>query len=64
MRRAMSSAHSISEDAERAVDALLAERVETIAVCLLHSYANPVHELAIRDVIGAARARHAGQHLL
>ena len=39
------------EDAERAVDALLAERVETIAVCLLHSYANPVHELAIRDVI-------------
>ena len=39
------------EDAKRAVDALLAERVETIAVCLLHSYANPVHELAIRDVI-------------
>ena len=39
------------EDAERAVAALLAERVETIAVCLLHSYANPVHELAIRDII-------------
>ncbi len=39
------------EDARRAVDALLAERVETIAVCLLHSYANPVHELAIRDLI-------------
>jgi N-methylhydantoinase A len=38
-------------DAERAVEALLAERVETIAVCLLHSYANPVHELAIRDII-------------
>jgi N-methylhydantoinase A len=38
-------------DARRAVDALLAERVDTIAVCLLHSYANPVHELAIRDVI-------------
>ncbi len=29
----------------------MAERVETIAVCLLHSFANPVHELAIRDVI-------------
>jgi N-methylhydantoinase A len=38
-------------DAERAVQALLTERVETIAVCLLHSYANPVHELAIRDII-------------
>jgi N-methylhydantoinase A len=39
------------EDARRAVDVLLGERVETIAVCLLHSYANPVHELAIRDLI-------------
>jgi N-methylhydantoinase A len=39
------------KDAERAVEALLAERVEAIAVCLLHSYANPVHELAIRDLI-------------
>jgi N-methylhydantoinase A len=39
------------EDALRAVEALLAERVETIAVCLLHSYANPVHELAIRDIV-------------
>ena len=38
-------------DAERAVNTLLAERVETIAVCLLHSFSNPVHELAIRDVI-------------
>jgi N-methylhydantoinase A len=38
-------------DAERAVDALLAEQVETIAVCLLHSFANPTHELLIKDVI-------------
>jgi N-methylhydantoinase A len=38
-------------DAQRAVEALLVERVETIAVCLLHSYANPAHELAIRDII-------------
>ncbi|MGH8675961.1 MAG: hydantoinase/oxoprolinase family protein, partial [Burkholderiales bacterium] len=38
-------------DAERAVDALLAEKVEAIAVCLLHSFANPVHELMIRDII-------------
>src|SRR3954454_16130514 len=38
-------------DAERAVRALLAEDVQAIAVCLLHSFANPVHELAVRDVI-------------
>jgi N-methylhydantoinase A len=38
-------------DAERAVQALLDERVETIAVCLLHSFANPVHELAIGDLV-------------
>ena len=38
-------------EAERAVDALLAEKVEAIAVCLLHSFANPAHELLIQDVI-------------
>jgi N-methylhydantoinase A len=38
-------------DAERAVDALLAERVEAIAVCLLHSFTNPVHEFLLRDII-------------
>jgi len=38
-------------EAERAVDALLAEKIETIAVCLLHSFANPAHELAIKEVI-------------
>src|ERR671930_1890000 len=38
-------------DAERAVDELLAERVEAIAVCLLHSFTNPAHELAIKDII-------------
>jgi len=38
-------------DAERAVDALLAHDVEAIAVCLLHSYANPAHELLIKELI-------------
>jgi N-methylhydantoinase A len=38
-------------DAERAVDALLAEKVEAIAVCLLHSFTNPAHELAIKEII-------------
>ena len=37
-------------DAERAVDALLAESVEAIAVCLINSFANPAHELIIKEV--------------
>src|SRR5437016_7172846 len=40
-----------ARDAERAVDELLAEKVEAIAVCLLHSYANPAHELALKELI-------------
>jgi N-methylhydantoinase A len=38
-------------DAERAVDALVGEGCEAVAVCLLHSFANPVHELAIADLV-------------
>ena len=38
-------------DAERAVDALLAEEVEAIAVCLINSFANPAHELMIKDIV-------------
>src|ERR687898_2411343 len=38
-------------EAERAVDELLAQKVEAIAVCLLHSFTNPAHELLIRDLI-------------
>jgi N-methylhydantoinase A len=38
-------------DAERAVAALLAETVEAIAVCLLHAYANPAHELLIKEIV-------------
>jgi N-methylhydantoinase A len=38
-------------DAERAVDALLAEKVEAIAVCLLHSFSNPAHELLIKNIV-------------
>ena len=44
-------------DAERAVDALLAEKVEAIAICLLNSFANPAHELMLRDIV-AAKAPH------
>jgi N-methylhydantoinase A len=38
-------------DAERAVSALLCENVEAIAVCLLNSFANPAHELMLRDIV-------------
>ena len=37
-------------EAERVLDELLAQRVDAIAVCLLHSYANPAHELAIKEI--------------
>jgi N-methylhydantoinase A len=38
-------------DAELAVDTLLAEGVEAIAVCLLNAFANPAHELLLKEVI-------------
>jgi N-methylhydantoinase A len=39
------------DEAERVVAALLAEDVEAISVCLLHAYANPVHELTLNAII-------------
>ena len=44
-------------DAERAVDALLAENVEAIAVCLINSFANPVHELMLKEIIARKAPR-------
>ncbi|MEA2927972.1 MAG: N-methylhydantoinase, partial [Hyphomicrobiales bacterium] len=38
-------------DAGRVVDALLAEKIEAIAVCLINSFANPAHELMIKEVV-------------
>src|SRR5919202_1894313 len=38
-------------DAARVVDALLAEKVEAIAVCLINSFANPAHELMLKEII-------------
>src|SRR5262245_29226414 len=42
-------------DVESALDRLLGQRIEALAVCLLNSYANPVHERQIK----AAVARRA-----
>src|SRR4051812_4715920 len=39
------------DDIERAVRYLLGQRVEAIAVGLLHSYANPAHERQVKAVI-------------
>jgi N-methylhydantoinase A len=38
-------------DAGRAIDRLLAEKVDVIAVCLLNSFAEPAHELALKRAI-------------
>ena len=35
----------------RVVDKLVAEKVEAIAVCLLHCYANPIHERMIKAIV-------------
>src|SRR5215471_16437981 len=44
-------------DAEAQIDVLLAEKVEAIAVCLLNSFANPTHELAIKRIVGSKAPR-------
>ena len=36
---------------ERAVRFLVDESVEAIAVCLLHSYLNPAHELRVKEIV-------------
>lgn len=38
-------------EARRVVEALLAENIECLAVCLINAYANPAHERAIKQVI-------------
>src|SRR4029450_3361987 len=44
-------------DARRAIRALVARGVTTLAVCLLHSYLNPVHERRLAELI-AEEAPH------
>jgi len=47
-------------DVARAVEKLVDEGVEAIAVCLIHSYLNPVHEQLVKKVAAqmAPRFRH------
>jgi N-methylhydantoinase A len=44
-------------EVEAAIDFLVADKVDVIAIVLLHAYANPIHEREIRAVL-AARAPH------
>ena len=44
---------------DAAIDTLRCEQVESLAICLLHSYANPVHERAVADAVRAALPRLA-----
>jgi len=41
----------VEEEVREVVERLVREGVQTIAVCLLHAYANPVHETKIREII-------------
>jgi N-methylhydantoinase A len=38
-------------EVERVLDRLVGERIEVLAVCLVHSYANPTHEEQIREIV-------------
>ncbi len=39
---------------DAAIRRLREERVESVAICLLHSYANPAHERAVAEAVHAA----------
>ena len=44
-------------DVRRKIDQLVAAGVESVAVCLIHSYANPTHEMLIGDILKAEYPR-------
>jgi len=42
------------DDARRAIQALLARGVTTLAICLLHAYLNPAHEKRLAELVAEA----------
>jgi len=40
-----------SDQLEAIIEALAAEKVEAVAICFLHAYANPAHERAVKQLI-------------
>jgi N-methylhydantoinase A len=45
------------DQAREVLGVLEQQGVESVAICLLHSYANPDHERAVKDLIASAAAR-------
>jgi N-methylhydantoinase A len=43
-----------AESVAHAIDTLQREGVESVAICLLHSYANPAHESTVADAVSKA----------
>ncbi|MGE0827373.1 MAG: hydantoinase/oxoprolinase family protein [Candidatus Binatia bacterium] len=41
----------VAEDARSVIAALVAEGIEALAVCFLHSFRNPVHELLVKQIV-------------
>ena len=58
------SPRSTERPSSRAIDAMVEAGRETVAVCLLHAYANPEHERRIRDEIAARAPGSAGVDFL
>lgn len=43
----------VEEDVERAVDSFASANVESVAICLLWSFYNPIHERRVREILTA-----------
>jgi len=43
-----------AEDVHRCIDVFKSEGVDAVAVCLLHSYANPIHEGRVKEILKEA----------
>jgi len=43
-----------AEDVHRCIDVFKSEGVDAVAVCLLHSYANPIHEGRVKEILEEA----------
>jgi N-methylhydantoinase A len=44
-------------EVERIADTLVAEQIESVAVCLIHAYANPAHERRIGEILARRAPR-------
>ena len=63
-RRRGASSRSTRRACEAAADACRKLRVEAVAVCLLHSFANPAHERRVAEILRARPARRRGDRVV